>query len=79
MASPFYFNTKEELYRAAVLEPLGPTLELVKQMLTGPGSPLERVERLARLMLASFAREDAYLLLTQQVSRQKDRFKSMMS
>lgn len=69
-----YFPTKEDLFRAAVLEPLAPSLQLVEALLGAPGSPRERVEQLARLMLASFAREEAYLGLTQYVSRLRDRF-----
>ncbi|MUT68827.1 TetR/AcrR family transcriptional regulator [Paenibacillus sp. NEAU-GSW1] len=73
----FYFQTKEELYRDAVLEPLGPALELVRETLTGSGSPRERVECLARLMLTSFAQEEAYLMLIRQVSHLKDRFTAL--
>lgn len=73
----FYFQTKEDLYRAAVLEPLGPTQDLVREMLTGSGSPRERVESLARLMLTSFAQEEAYLMLIHQVSHLKDRFTAL--
>lgn len=69
-----YFPTKEALYREAVLEPLAPTLELLRQLLTGPGSPLERMERLARAVLASFARQESYLMLVQQVTSLRDRF-----
>ncbi len=73
----FYYKTKEELYRAAVLEPLGPTHGLVKALLTGPESPLGRIESLARLTLSSYAKEEAYLTLVHQAMRLKDRFKSL--
>lgn len=69
-----YFPTKEELFRAAVLEPLPPTLFLVEQLLTGPGSPRDRLTKLAQAMLTSFAREESYLRLTQYVSHLRDRF-----
>lgn len=69
-----YYPTKEELFRAAVLEPLAPSMELVRGILGAPGSPRERVEQLARLMLASYAREEAYLALVQYVTRLRDRF-----
>jgi len=69
-----YFPTKEDLLRAALLEPLPPTLELVRQLLGSPGSPLERVSTLARVMLTSFAREGSYLKLFQYVAGLRDRF-----
>jgi AcrR family transcriptional regulator len=69
-----YFPTKEALFRAAVTEPLAPSLELVQQVLGAPGSPRERVETLARVMLTSFAQEEAYLRLVQYVARLRDRF-----
>lgn len=69
-----YYPTKDELFRAAVVEPLAPSLELVRALLTSPGSPRERVATLAQAMVYSFAREEAYLALVGYVSRLRDRF-----
>ncbi len=67
-----YFPTKEELFRAAVLEPLAALEEEFAP--GGGGSPLERIRDLERRTVRAVAGRDRYVLLSFMVLSQRERF-----
>ncbi|HWQ15943.1 MAG TPA: TetR/AcrR family transcriptional regulator [Roseiflexaceae bacterium] len=69
-----HFASKEELFRAAVLEPLAEFEPLFDPARHPQGTPLERLRRMVDEQLAAVARREAYLVLVQYVIHQRDRF-----
>jgi AcrR family transcriptional regulator len=68
-----YFPTKEALFRAAVTEPLR-TLERALSIEQIEGTPLERLEQVARGHVSFVVRHRDYLRLVQYVLGHYDRF-----
>jgi len=69
-----YFPTKDDLFRAALLEPLAEAEAKFRESLLTPGTPRERIERMVHNQVHRFARADAYVRLTQQVLGHPARF-----
>lgn len=69
-----YFSSKEELFRAALLEPLAEFDQLMRVPPPSAGTPLERLRKMAREQMLMLARQESYVRLTQYVLGQRDRF-----
>lgn len=54
-AVTYHFGSKEALYRAVLLEVLGPLPDRIREAATSAGPPLDRVERIVRAYLRFFA------------------------
>lgn len=73
-----YFPTKEALFQAAVMEPLDQMEEQHRGIVLGGGSPLERIRRMVREQIDTFAHWDSYVRLVHNVLGQKDRFPDLL-
>lgn len=69
-----YFATKEDLFRACLVEPLAEAEQHFTMIRHLEGSPLERIHRMIRDQVGSFSRMESYLRLTQYVIGLRDRF-----
>lgn len=69
-----YFKTKEELFRAAVLEPLDDLERRFIKPLEAEGTPLEKIRRAVREHIGVLSRMESYLRLSQYVIGQRARF-----
>lgn len=69
-----YFATKEELFRAALVEPLEEAEQHFLSIATWSGTPLERIRRMVHEQVYTFSRKQSYLRLTQYVLGQPERF-----
>jgi AcrR family transcriptional regulator len=72
-----YFPTKEELAAAVLTEFLGRYLERLRAALSGPGTPLVRIEAFVRFALGTMMREMDLLLLAAHILAQRDRFRDL--
>ncbi|MFZ5827911.1 MAG: TetR/AcrR family transcriptional regulator [Bacillota bacterium] len=73
-----YFPTKEELFTAAVVEPLLDAEVHYRSILQGEGSPLDRIERLIREQVTIFALGESKVRLIHSVLGQRDRFAHLL-
>jgi AcrR family transcriptional regulator len=69
-----YFATKEELFRAAVLEPLSELERVFTVDAPLDARPVEAIGRMVRTQMAFVAQQTSYLRLTQYVLGLRDRF-----
>jgi len=69
-----YFPSKDDLFRAAVLEPLETFAVQSLEIMEREGSPLERVRRLVRTQVSGIAAERSFLQLVQAAIAQGERF-----
>lgn len=69
-----YFTTKEELFAAALLEPLAEAERAFHQIPEPNGSPLAQLRSIVRHQLAFMRHQESYLRLTQYVLGQRNRF-----
>ncbi|HET7577696.1 MAG TPA: TetR/AcrR family transcriptional regulator [Bacillales bacterium] len=69
-----YFSSKENLFRAAVSEPLEKWGPLFFDVAEKDGTPLEKIQQMVREQVKVFLREGPYLRLIQYVLGQPDRF-----
>ena len=72
-----YFASKEELFRAAVLEPLDEFELLFEPQRYPGGTPLERIRRMVAEQLAAVGRRESYMLLVQYIIHQRGRFEDL--
>ncbi|HWI64611.1 MAG TPA: TetR/AcrR family transcriptional regulator, partial [Symbiobacteriaceae bacterium] len=73
-----YFPTKEDLFRAAVVEPLAQYEEPFFRILTaGEGTPLERIERFVRAQVLACAGQESYMRLVHYVLGLRRRFPNL--
>lgn len=69
-----YFPTKDDLFRAALVEPLQEAEQHFLYVAAMPGTPLERIQRMVRDQVGVFRRMEPYVRLTQYVIGQRQRF-----
>lgn len=69
-----YFSTKEDLFRAAVLEPLLTWEATFMSILQTEGTPLERIERFVRQQVQDVAAQESYVRLVHYVLGLRTRF-----
>lgn len=72
-----YFPTKEDLFRAAVLEPLLTWEGRYIELLGAGGSPIERIERFVRQQVRDVAARESYVRLVHYVLGLRSRFPDM--
>lgn len=69
-----YFASKEDLFRAAVTEPLAEAEQHFYYIGAATGTPLDRLERMVRDQVGVFRKMEPYVRLTQYVIGQRQRF-----
>lgn len=69
-----YFPTKDDLFRAALAEPLQEAEQHFQLIAAIPGTPLERIQRMVRDQVNAFRNMEPYVRLTQYVIGQRQRF-----
>jgi AcrR family transcriptional regulator len=69
-----YFDNKDELFRAAVLEPLQEAREYFMNVGSLPGTPWEKIQVMVREQIRSFATQPSYVRLAHYVIGQRERF-----
>jgi AcrR family transcriptional regulator len=72
-----YFPTKDDLFRAAVLEPLLTWEARYIVVLRPEGSPIERIERFVRQQVRDVAAQESYVRLVHYVLGLRSRFPDM--
>lgn len=73
-----YFPTKEDLFRAAVMEPLAEAERHYRGIVQGEGSPLARMKRMMGEQLRVIANQDHVLRLAYNVVGQRDRLPALV-
>jgi AcrR family transcriptional regulator len=69
-----YFRNKEELFRSVIIENIERAHVFYKELLLGPGDPVERLQSLVSKQIRIALQSSAYLRLVQHILGQPQRF-----